>query len=142
MTEFKIYVDIFLCPPWMYGKIFFPLVAELRAVDGKLVISTGQPDLVSFDCIGRVNLIRGIVESAWGDGVSDEYIMSIASEKFAGEVRYISNYSPEFIEGTFENQLIKQATRMFSDYYPAKTRKQITGNTFMKAFEWSIVWAE
>lgn len=142
MAEFKIYVDIFLCPPWMYGKISFPLVAELGVVDGKLIINTGQPDLVPFDCIGRVKHVREIIESVWGDGVSDEYIMSIASEKFTGEVRYISNYSPEFIEGTFENQLIKQAARMFSDYYPAKTRKQITGNTFMKAFEWSTVSAE
>ena len=138
MSDFKIYVEIFLCPPWIHGRIIFP-VGELRSVDGRPVIDTGQPDLIFFECIGRVKKVRETIESVWGDTVSDEFIMSIVSEKFAGEGVQISNYSPEFVEGTMENYLIRQATRMFSDYYPSQTRKQIKANLYMKAFEWSTM---
>jgi hypothetical protein len=136
MPEFKIRIEIFECPPWLYGKIIFPL-GELQSIEGRPVIDTGNPDLIFFDCIGRVEQTREVIESVWGDTISDEFILHIVSEKFAGKSRQIFNYSPQFIEGAMENVLLKQATIMFADYYPSRIRNQIKANLYMQSFEWS-----
>lgn len=140
MPEFKIHVEIFLCPPWMHGKIAFP-IGLLGVIDGQPVIDSGHPDLVFFECICRVTKVREEIKSVWGDTISDEYVLRYASEK-SDEIVQITNYHPEFIEGSMENFLLRQAARMLSDYYPSKVVKQIKTDLFMEAFKWSMASAD
>jgi hypothetical protein len=141
MPEFKIRIEVFVCPPFMYGKVIFP-VGNMESVEGRPILDTNDPDLKFFDCVGRVDKVREIVESVWGQAISDEFILKIVSDAFAGKSVKIYNYDPAFVQDAMKNFLFREATRFFAQYYPKVIRGRIGLNLYQKSFEYSFTYAE
>lgn len=119
MVKFQIRIEISECPPWLYGKIIFPM-GELYLKEGEPTALVAAPGLVFAQAVARVDKVGE--PQTWGDFTSQEFVFRSYSTSGKWPFRCSHDTDASEIIEYFKSHLIHIADQLVDRFYGEEIR--------------------